>query len=60
MPPDTTTQERMPVRTEVKLGEDSFFSDDFLRQLMIAEAEINALNHGATGRSGAAAMGGGR
>ena len=33
---------------------------DFLRQLMIGEAEINALNHGATGRSGAAAMGGGR
>src|SRR5947209_11317462 len=41
MPPDTTTQERMPVRTEVKLGEDSFFSDDFLRQLMdVGEVDI--------------------
>ena len=33
---------------------------EFLRQLIIAEAEIDALNHGATGRSGAAAMGGAR
>ena len=33
---------------------------EFLRQLLIAEAEIDALNHGATGRSGAAAMGGAR
>jgi cobalt-zinc-cadmium efflux system outer membrane protein len=31
---------------------------EFLRQLLIAEAEIDALNHGAIGRSGAAAMGG--
>ena len=29
---------------------------EFLRQLLIAEAEIDALNHGATGRSGAAVM----
>jgi len=33
---------------------------DFLRQLIIGEAEIDALNHGATGRSGAAAMGAAR
>jgi cobalt-zinc-cadmium efflux system outer membrane protein len=33
---------------------------EFLRQLLVAEAEIDALNHGATGRSGAAAMGGAR
>jgi len=32
---------------------------DFLRQLLIAEAEIDALQHGATGRSGAASMMGG-
>jgi len=31
---------------------------EFLRQLLIAEAEIDALNHGAAGRSGAVAMGG--
>jgi outer membrane protein TolC len=31
---------------------------EFLRQLLIAEAEIDALEHGATGKSGAAAMGG--
>ena len=31
----------------------------FLRQLLIAEAEIDALQHGATGRSGALAMTGG-
>ncbi|MCU1347031.1 MAG: hypothetical protein JWO56_61 [Acidobacteria bacterium] len=29
---------------------------DFLRQLLVAEAEIEALRHGATGRSGAALM----
>ena len=33
---------------------------EFLRQLLIAEAEIEAINRGATGRSGAAAMGGAR
>ena len=32
---------------------------DFLRQLLVAEAEIDALQHGATGRSGAVAMMGG-
>jgi outer membrane protein TolC len=32
---------------------------DFLRQLLIAEAEIDALQHGATGRSGAITMMGG-
>jgi cobalt-zinc-cadmium efflux system outer membrane protein len=32
---------------------------DFLRQLLVAEAEIEALQHGATGRSGAASMMGG-
>lgn len=31
---------------------------EFLRQLLVAEAEIDALNHGAIGRSGAAMMGG--
>jgi cobalt-zinc-cadmium efflux system outer membrane protein len=31
---------------------------EFLRQLLVAEAEIDALQHGATGRSGAAMMGG--
>jgi cobalt-zinc-cadmium efflux system outer membrane protein len=31
---------------------------EFLRQLLIADAEIDALQHGATGRSGAVAMGG--
>jgi cobalt-zinc-cadmium efflux system outer membrane protein len=31
---------------------------EFLRQLLIADAEIEALQHGATGRSGAVAMGG--
>jgi cobalt-zinc-cadmium efflux system outer membrane protein len=33
---------------------------EFLRQLLIADAEIDALQHGATGRSGAVAMGGGQ
>ena len=33
---------------------------EFQRQLLVAEAEIDALNHGATGRSGAAAPGGAR
>jgi len=33
---------------------------DFLRQQLVAEAEIDALQHGATGRSGDAAMGGAR
>jgi cobalt-zinc-cadmium efflux system outer membrane protein len=33
---------------------------EFLRQLLVAEAEIDALNHGANGRSGTAAMGGAR
>jgi outer membrane protein TolC len=32
----------------------------FQRQLLIAEAEIDALRHGATGRSGASTMGGAR
>jgi len=41
MPADATTQERLPVRTEVKLGEDSFLSDDFLRQLIdVGEVDI--------------------
>ena len=31
---------------------------DFLRQLLVAEAEIDALAHGATGKSGAVLMGG--
>ena len=31
---------------------------DFVRQLLVSEAEIDALRHGATGRSGAAMMGG--
>ena len=31
---------------------------DFIRQLLIANAEIDALQHGATGRSSAAAMAG--
>lgn len=31
---------------------------EFLRQLLVAEAEIDALNHGAAGKSGAVAMGG--
>jgi outer membrane protein TolC len=33
---------------------------EFLRQLLVAEAEIGALQHGATGRRSAAAMGGAR
>jgi cobalt-zinc-cadmium efflux system outer membrane protein len=33
---------------------------EFLRQLLIADAEIDALKRGATGRSGAIAMGGGQ
>lgn len=33
---------------------------EFMRQLLIANAEIDALEHGATGRSGAVAMGGAR
>jgi outer membrane protein, heavy metal efflux system len=33
---------------------------EFVRQLLIADAEIDALEHGATGRSGAVAMGGAR
>jgi len=33
---------------------------EFLRQLLVAEAEIDALQHGAGGRSAGAAMGGGR
>src|SRR5438132_4799214 len=33
---------------------------EFLRQLLIADAEIDALNHGATGRRAATAMGGWR
>jgi cobalt-zinc-cadmium efflux system outer membrane protein len=33
---------------------------DFVRQLLISEAEIDALQHGATGRSGAAMMGAAR
>jgi len=33
---------------------------EFQRQLLIAEAEIDALQHGAMGRSGAVGMGGGR
>ena len=33
---------------------------DFVRQLLVSEAEIDALRHGATGRSGAAMMGGAR
>jgi outer membrane protein TolC len=33
---------------------------EFLRQLLVADAEIDALRHGATGRSGAVAMGGGQ
>jgi len=31
---------------------------EFLRQLLIANAELDSLQHGATGRSGAVAMGG--
>jgi outer membrane protein TolC len=33
---------------------------EFLRQLLVAEAEIEALQHGAAGRSGSATMGGAR
>jgi cobalt-zinc-cadmium efflux system outer membrane protein len=33
---------------------------DFVRQLLVSEAEIDALRHGATDRSGAAMMGGAR
>jgi outer membrane protein, heavy metal efflux system len=33
---------------------------EFLRQLLVAEARIDALQHGATGRSSSAAMGGAR
>ena len=33
---------------------------EFLRQLLVADAEIDALQHGATGGSGAVAMGGAR
>lgn len=40
MPSDVTTQ-AAPVRTEVKLGEDTFLSDDFLRQLIdVGEVDI--------------------
>ena len=42
MPADLTTHERLPVRSEVKLGEDSFLSDDFLRQLIDVEGELRA------------------
>jgi outer membrane protein TolC len=33
---------------------------DFVRQLLVSEAELDALRHGATGRSSAAMMGGAR
>ncbi len=41
MPPDVTTQERVPARAEMKVGEDTFLSDDFLRQLIdVGEVDI--------------------
>jgi hypothetical protein len=41
MPPDTTTQERAPARTEVRVAEDTFLSDDFLRELIdVGEVDI--------------------
>jgi glucosylglycerate synthase len=41
MPPDVTTQERLAVRTEVRTGDDSFLTDDFLRELIdVGEVDI--------------------
>lgn len=41
MPPEVTTQERVPPRSEVKSGDDSFLTDDFLRELIdVGEVDI--------------------
>ncbi len=41
MPPDVTTPERLASRTEIRTGDDSFLSDEFLRELIdVGEVDI--------------------
>jgi hypothetical protein len=41
MPPEVTSPERVPARTEVRTADDSFLTDDFLRELIdVGEVDI--------------------